>query len=160
MKHLRILLAAGVLACAPLAALATTTTGTLTVSATVNPSCTVGSSNALNFGSIIPSVGDLGSGSISFNCSSGAPYTVALDGGQNYTNARYMKGTITGTLLAYMLYQDAGHATSWGNGIFNGNLLDATGTGAAQMVGVFGETGGQSVPADTYSDIVTITVTF
>jgi spore coat protein U-like protein len=67
----------------------------------------------------------------------------------------------TGTKLGYFLYQDAGHATVWGD-TTAAYVAAGNATGGADSVTVYGVlTAGQtSAIAGAYSDTVTATVSF
>jgi spore coat protein U-like protein len=65
-----------------------------------------------------------------------------------------------GALVGYKLFQDAGHTTNWGNTV-GVDTVQGTQSGLAQNFTVFGQLpAGQSVPSGTYSDTITVTVTF
>ena len=60
----------------------------------------------------------------------------------------------------YSLYSDSGRTTVWGNTIGT-NTVAATGNGASQSYSVYGRVTAQTTPAPaTYSDTVTVTVTY
>lgn len=141
-------------------ALAATSTSQMDVTATVVASCSVAATD-LAFGDVDPFVGKAGQTTVSVTCSNGAAYDVGLDAGTTTgatTAARLLtSGTDT---LAYNLYQDSGHQTVWGNTV-DVDAVEGTGSGSAQVLNVYG-----NIPVDstatigTYSDVVTVTVTF
>jgi spore coat protein U-like protein len=64
-----------------------------------------------------------------------------------------------GIYLRYDLYQDASYNTAWGNTAGSGKAI--TGTGSQNTITVYGRVlAGQLVPPGTYSDTITVTVTF
>ena len=68
--------------------------------------------------------------------------------------------TSGGATITYSLYSDSGHTTVWGNTVGT-NTVSATGNGAAQSYTVYGRVPSQSTPAAaTYTDTVTVTVTY
>lgn len=150
-------------------AVAATTTGSLAVSATVTPTCFIDSAGPLNFASYNPSQGaQTGSSSISVRCTNTTPFDIGLDAGKG-TNAtvqnRIMKGTANASnTLNYSLYQDSGSSTVWGNTVSSDTVHDigkGLGTGMAIAKTVYGKIPDQpnAVP-DSYSDLVTVTVTY
>jgi spore coat protein U-like protein len=149
---------------------AATATGTFSVTATVNSTCTVGTSNVA-FGTYDPSSGSANnaSGSVSVTCTTGSTYSIALDAGGNaggasvFSNRRMKAGT--SNYLPYQLYLDSGHATVWGDGTNSSSLNPASGTytgnGSAQGYTVYGQlTAGQYVAPGSYTDTVNVTVTY
>jgi spore coat protein U-like protein len=146
-----------------------TATANLSVGATVSANCTI-STSALSFGAYDPvsanhSTALVGTGGVTINCTSGSTATVTLDQGQNpasgSTNAAPLRQMNDGASdnLAYALYQDSSRTTVWGNTAGTGS--GQTGNGTAQGLTVYGAVApGQNVPAGTYSDTVTATVTF
>ena len=145
-------------------------TTTMPVTATVEASCTV-SATGVSFGSY-SGTSVSANGSVTVTCPGGIAYKTSLNAGQHFTGsasgARAM-GSDAGNALTYFLYQDAAHATQWGdNDVANtyppGASLAGAGTGVAQTLTVFGavpaSTGSLTPPAGSYSDTVTVTVTF
>ena len=169
------LTAAVIFASAVLTAEATagTTTNNLLVTATVANSCAINSATALAFGTYDPvgansaSVGtDLtaNNGLLTITCTRSASTTITLGQGINPANGstdtaplRQMK--LGNYVLAYTLYQDAGHTSDWGNTL--GTAVQRIASGGPDSITVYGVVPrGQSVPAGSYTDIVVVTVTF
>ncbi|MDX2232890.1 MAG: spore coat U domain-containing protein [Hyphomonadaceae bacterium] len=144
------------------AASAATATDTFQVTATVVASCSVDAAN-LSFGSYDPvSATPLdGSTSISVHCTNGAGYVLGLDegvGASATVSARQMSNG--GQTLTYALYQDSGRTTVWGetSGV---NTVAGTGSGAVQTVTIYGRAPAQqAATAGSYTDTVTVTVTY
>lgn len=99
--------------------------------------------------------------SISFTCSNGTTYSVALDNGQNYDGTAATRrlnhsgnGITADDHLTYKIYEDAGFTTA-----FDG--MSAAATGAVQSVTVYGriDAGQTTAKAGAYDDTVLITVT-
>jgi spore coat protein U-like protein len=65
-------------------------------------------------------------------------------------------------LLNYNLYTTTARTTVWGNGTAGTGVLAGTGTGIVQAVTVYGRvaSGQTSVPAGSYVDTVSVTVTY
>lgn len=155
-----ITLAAGLAAAGAAPAMAATATANLAVSMSILGSCTV-TGGALNFGSLttLSASVDVAS-TISVNCTSGAAYTVGLSAGAG-TGATYAarKMSAGASSVTYALYQDLARTTVWGE--TGSAALSGTGSGAAQTLNVYGRVPAQAVPgAGTYSDTVTVTVTY
>lgn len=148
---------------------AATTTGNLTVLATVTSACLV-TTLPVAFGIYDPTSGTPtdATGTVTVTCTLGTTYTIALDDGANPgtpndVNTRRMKAT-TSDYLPYNLYLDSGHATVWGDGI-SGSLNPTTGsftaTGLPQAYSVYGRIPiNQNVPSGAYLDTVVATVTY
>lgn len=103
-------------------------------------------------------------GALQLNCSKGTPYQIALDPGLSSTSAvaaaanRRMAGPDS-NYVPYGLYRDAARTQLWGN-VSNTDTQSGTGTAATQSIPVFGRVPGTNVPAGTYLDTVTATVTY
>jgi spore coat protein U domain-containing protein, fimbrial subunit CupE1/2/3/6 len=141
----------------------------LAVSATVITSCRV-NSGALNFNTYDPvslhaSTPLQRSGIFRVTCTNGSSALAKLSQGNNpgggSTDAspiRRMEGD-PGIYLSYQLYQDVAYSTAWGNTNSTGKAL--TGSGTQNTVTVYGRVlPGQLVPEGTYSDTISITVSF
>ena len=141
----------------PLAATATTT---FQVTATVQATCLISATN-LAFGTYT-GVQIAATSTISITCTNTSPYNVGLNPGTApgaTVTTRKMTGP-GGALLAYALYQDAGHTINWGQTV--GTDTEAgTGNGSAQALTVNGLlTAGQFVTPGSYVDTITATVTY
>jgi spore coat protein U-like protein len=143
-----------------------TATAQFNVTLTLQANCTI-VANPLSFGTngVLAAVISRQT-TVAVNCSNTTPYNVGLDAG-NVTGsavaARLLAGTATGntaTTVQFQLYQDAGHATVWGN-TQGTNTVAGVGTGSAQSISVYGEVPVQATPKpDTYQATVTATVYF
>ncbi len=146
---------------------ATTVTSNFTVQVTIIASCTIVSTALLNFGG---SVGVLTanvdvSTTLQVQCTNTTPYNIGLNAGIGTgatvaatVAARLM--TSGANTITYSLYKDSGHVTVWGNTV-GIDTQAATGTGAAQTYTVYGRIPPQTTPAPaTYSDTITVTVTY
>lgn len=149
-------------------------TATFTVSAEVVNGCVFGSSSAasaapgtLDFGTLadlsshVDATSVSGAGSIVVTCTPGTSLTIAFDNGSNGgdSSARYLSNG-SGTQLAYQLYQDAAHASVWGSGALAYSIASFPAT--AQTLPVYGRlfASGTAPAAGTYSDTVTVTLTW
>jgi spore coat protein U-like protein len=150
------------LRCCP--ANATTTTNTFTVQAIINSSCNV-TATTLNFGTYDPTSATAlaGSSTVSVFCTSGTPYTAALNvgsGGGSFTTRTIASGSNT---LNYNLFRDAAYTQVWGDG--SGSTFTVAGTGSGLLTAgnltVYGQIPiAQDKPAGSYSSTVTVTVTY
>jgi spore coat protein U-like protein len=62
--------------------------------------------------------------------------------------------------ISYSLFSNAGRTTNWGNTVGT-DTVASTGTGASQSFTVFGRVPPQTTPAPaTYTDTITVTVTY
>jgi spore coat protein U-like protein len=141
---------------------AATANGVLTVQASVVATCAV-ASGTLAFGVIDPAAGtsNLVSTNLAVNCTQGTSFSVGLgDSGNVAAGQRRMRGATGLQYLAYDLFRDSAGQQRFGDSVSAERLVGQTGLGAvANSVAVYGSIrGGQSAPADTYSDTVPITI--
>lgn len=134
-----------------------------TASATVPDNCAISVADDLDFGSvagIINANHDQSSG-ITFTCTGRTAWNVSLNDGQNVSGStRRMRLGATGSYVTYELYRDPARTQRWG--VTTGSdTVAGTGTGSAQNLTVYGRVPApQTVPAGSYNDVVTITVTY
>ncbi len=155
---------------------ADTATASFAVTATISKGCAFGSSltspisdlGTINFGSLssIPSNLDVastaGAGSVVVTCTPGITVAIAMDYGIHGGNAtqRYMSNSAGTGTLAYQLYQDAGHSQVWGTGTLAKTVNNFPTTTQTYPVyaRLFSAT---TLPvAGTYTDTVTVTLTY
>jgi spore coat protein U-like protein len=132
----------------------------LALSVARSANCTV-STSGLNFGTydVFSSLNDDITATITVNCTKNKSYSISLSSGSGTFGSR----TLTGTLgaLNYNLFLDATHLTIWGDGSSGTSTFSGTGTGANIGTPVYGRIPArQNVRMGTYSDLVTVTVTF
>lgn len=155
----------GLLASAP----AMAQTQTITAQAVVTDACTLGTAaGTLNFGTLasgVPTTDE--TSTINVDCNPGAPWTVsaAVGAGTDETDTnRLLTGAVSGSTVAWELYKDAACTDVWGATTgTTGDVMTGTGTGAMQSEPICGKVVGSVVPnviADTYSEAVTITLSF
>ncbi len=122
--------------------------------------CTV-STSGLSFGSynVFSTVDDTITGSIIVNCTNNAAYTIALSSGSGTYSSRSMtSGTHT---LSYNLFLDATYLTVWGDGSAGTSIFNGVGTGANAATTVYGRIPArQNAAVGSYSDVLTVTVTY
>ncbi len=93
---------------------------------------------------------------LTVNCSDGAPYSVALSNGDNYSGGRRLSNGAT--FINYELYKDNSRSALWSTA----SALSAMGTGSNQTHTVYGRIlAGQAVPnMGSYADTIVATVTY
>lgn len=145
------------------------TTSTFNVTATVLKNCLVSSAN-LAFGNYTPNTGALtGSSNITVRCTKTTPYTVSLNVGTTtggtYAQRLLANGTNT---LQYNLYTTAALTTIWGDGTGGTGTIAGTGNGVSASSAITHTVHGQlpdnaanqDAPPGSYSDTITVTVTY
>jgi spore coat protein U-like protein len=133
-----------------------------TATATVINNCNISASN-LSFGT----AGVLGSAlsgtnTLSVACTNGDAFRISLNGGgSGNVAARSMQRQGGGGSVNYQLYTDAAHTTPWGDGSAGTGRVTGTGSGATQLITVYGQVPAQTTPMPgNYSDTITATVEF
>jgi spore coat protein U-like protein len=99
--------------------------------------------------------------SFAVQCTSATAFNVGLDAGAapGGTVATRLMTSGAGT-VGYKLYSNAAYTTNWGNTIGN-DTVPGTGSGGPAVLTVYGRVPPQATPAaGTYSDTVTVTVTY
>lgn len=96
-------------------------------------------------------------GTVKVNCSASATYAISLSAGAGTFASRVM---LSGSYeLNYNLYTTSRHLTIWGDGTSGTVTINGTGKRASHTVyGLIPAL--QNVPVGSYSDTVTVTVTF
>jgi spore coat protein U-like protein len=147
------------------------TTTTFLVSATVNKNCSIAAA-PLPFGTYTPGGGVLAvNGSVNVNCTKSTGFTLALNAGTTTGDAftqRLLQNTTSGDTdtLQYNLYTSNTYGTVWGDGTGSTKTVTGTGTGMSNtvVVPVYGQlvdsAANQNVSPGTYTDTITVTVTF
>jgi spore coat protein U-like protein len=154
-----------VLASAAQPADAATATASMGVDATVTSNCAV-SASPIAFGNVNVTSGSNANatGSISVTCTSGTAWAASADAGLGTgATLSVRKMTAGSDLLNYALYTDSGRTTLWGDGAGGTTAtISDTGSGAAQATTIYGRvpSGQSGVPAGSYADTVTVTVTY
>ena len=96
-------------------------------------------------------------GSISVSCDSSDSFTIALSSGHGTMLSRQMQsGAYT---MTYNLYTDSLRSIVWGDGTSGTTLVSTTGSSATYAV--YGRIpAAQNLPAGSYIDSITVTLTF
>lgn len=139
-------------------------TGTFTVQAVINAACNV-SATTLNFGAYNPGSATAltGSSTVSVYCTSGSPYTAALNVGSGGGTFATRTLTSGGSTLNFNLYRDAAYAQIWGDGTASTYTVAGTGSGllTANTITVYGQIPiSQDKPIGTYTSTITVTVNY
>lgn len=139
---------------------AATATATMGVSATVQATCLISTTN-LAFGTYT-GIAVSSTSSVSVTCTNSTTYNVGLNPGLASgatVTTRKMTGP-SSSLLAYSLYSDAARSTNWGQTVGT-DTIAGTGNGSAQALTVYGQLpAAQYVTPGAYSDTITATVTY
>jgi spore coat protein U-like protein len=142
-------------------AVAATTTGDLGVSAVVADTCILATGTALSFATVDTTTtsNQVTPGAVTVTCTAtrGA-ITVTLDGGDNVNGStRYMKST-NNDLLPYAVFSDSGHSEAVAPG---GTIYDQGVTAAIpKVIPVYGQVPAGDYSAGTYSDTITVTLSY
>ena len=143
-----------------LTAVASTTTATFGVTATVQASCSI-SASTLSFGSYNGTAATATS-AISVTCTNSTPYNVGLSAGVASgatVAARKMTGPAS-ALLSYSMFSDPSRSINWGQSV-GSDTVTGTGNGAVQALTVYGQTpSGQYSAPGSYTDTITATITY
>ncbi len=166
-------LAAAVCASLTMSAIAQagTATSNLTVQITITASCTINAAT-LDFGASVPGTTLVSANvdaatTVSVTCTNGSPYSIGMDNGANFSGTRRMKQGTT-NFLSYGLYIDAGRTNAWTTAASSSactttnSCFLGTGSGSAQSVNIYGRvpSTGTAPPTGTYTDTVTMTITY
>jgi spore coat protein U-like protein len=132
----------------------------------VNAACNINSVSAISFGdyNVFSLVDNKSTGSFTVTgCSSGARTfkTTLSRGSANTFTVRTM--LFGGESLNYNLYTDATYSSIWGSGSSGTSSVSTTnsGSGTSSPIVIYGKIpAGQDASAGTYSDVITMTITF
>jgi spore coat protein U-like protein len=162
MRGLAVICVAIALAATHGSARAATATTSFQVQLTIQAECLINSASTLNFGTLgVLSANVDQTSTIQVQCTNTTPYTIGLDAGTG-AGATVATRKLTGgaATVNYSLYSNAGRTTVWGTTI-GSNTVASTGTGAAQSFTIYGRIPAQTTPAPaTYTDTITVTVTY
>lgn len=134
---------------------------TMNVTASVAARCTFGTATDLLFGNVpgLLTVATDQTSLLRVTCTNRAPFQLGLDNGANASGAQRRMGS-AGQYVNYELYRDSARTQRWGNTL-NSDTYAGTGSGSEQTVTVYGRVPPQAAAmAGTYSDLITVTVTY
>lgn len=130
-------------------------------SAKVNSTCTIAVS-PINFGTINSNSQNLQSTTLTATCTKGTAFNVGLSTGiSNNFSSRYMALNDNSDQLNYNIYFDNLYNNILGDGNENTTLINDIGTGNDQTFTLFGKIPtGQFVSPGTYSDLISVTLSY
>ncbi|MGB5211856.1 MAG: spore coat U domain-containing protein [Gammaproteobacteria bacterium] len=148
----------------PLAGALADDSASMTVTAQVNDTCTVGTTNTVDFGVIDPAIDNDVASTIEFSCTLGFSPQMIIDSGANGAdvNSRAMING-AGDLLDYQLYTNAAGGTVWGDTAGTGKTVTGTGllnTATTDVYGRVAQADAAVAPGGNYSDTVLVTILF
>jgi spore coat protein U-like protein len=147
-----------------------TATANLTVQITITASCTINAATldfGSNAGTTLVAANIDASTTVSVTCTNGSPYSIGMDNGANVSGSqRRMKSG--SNFLNYNLYVDSARTNAWTTAASSSTCTTTnscflgTGNGAAQSVSIYGRVPsiGTAPPTGTYTDTVTMTITY
>jgi spore coat protein U-like protein len=155
---------------APVVVQAGTSTATLSVSIVINAACAINPATlvfAPTAGTSLLTTAVNGNSTVSVTCTSGSPYSIAMDNGANASGGQRRMNSGS-NFLNYNLYVDAARTLPWSTATNPttcttlGDCFLGTGYGSAQSVNIYGAvpTTATAPPSGTYTDTVTMTITF
>ncbi|MFT4256544.1 MAG: spore coat protein U domain-containing protein [Pseudoxanthomonas sp.] len=139
----------------------TVSTSSSGITATYADTCAISTATDLSFGSVdsLASAQDQTS-TITLRCPSGTAWKLGLDNGSNASGTTRRMTDGSSHYLTYELYQDSSRSTRWGNTVGT-DTVAGSGSGSTQTQTVYGRVPAQTISAaGTYSDTVTVTLTF
>jgi len=158
------MMAAGAAALSASPAFAATDTDDMLVTATVIDNCTV-TASPMAFGTLttLGTANIDSSATIALACTPDAAYDVSLDLGLNAgvgTQRELVNGADSTQRIPYDVYTDAARTAGWSSGA--GNTVAGTASGGVATLTAYGRipASAAAVTAGSYSDSVTVTVTF
>ena len=142
----------------PAVVMGATATTTINVQANVIAACSVSASN-INFRDIpiVEGMINNATGNVSVTCPNSVNYTIDLGEGQNPPGRRMRNASGSG-FIYYELFKDINHRDVWRDRL---QSLPDTGNGSAQSHTVFGRViSSADSLLDTYTDVISVTVTY
>jgi spore coat protein U-like protein len=97
--------------------------------------------------------------SIGLVCSGRTAWQIGLNNGLYASGATRRMRNGAGQFVVYELYRNSTRTLRWGNTL-GSDTLTGTGTGGAQSWPVYGRVGAQAPSIGSYSDTITVTVTY
>jgi spore coat protein U-like protein len=144
-------------------AAAGTVTSTFVVTLTIQAGCAVSAPNNLDFGTVsFLDTALTGTAAFTVKCTSGTSGTISLNGGIGSSGTVATRTMESGAnSINYSLYTSGTYTTIWGDGSSGTSTVAHTGDGSAATLTIHGLVPIQPTPtAATYSDTITVTVTY
>ena len=141
---------------------AATATGNFTSQITITGTCIVETTNTLDFGSNGVLTANINvTATFDVLCANTVPYDVGLNEGTTVGGTTTTRLMVNGvTTVSYQMYSNAGRTTNWGNAVGT-DTVAGTGNGSTQTLTIYGRVPPQtSVAPATYTDLVTVTITY
>jgi spore coat protein U-like protein len=144
------------------ASIAATATSTFTAKIVLQSNCLIVTTNTLDFGTVGVITANVDqTATFQVQCTNTTTYNIGLNAGSTSggttTTRKMTSGSAT---IDYKMFSDSPRTTNWGNTVGTDTVAD-TGTGSAITYTIYGRVAPQSTPApNTYTDTVTITVTY
>ena len=131
---------------------------TINVSASLFPSCTLGTISAINFGTSAGLRSKIdAAGAVQLTCPVSLAWTLKLGGGNNASAGVRRMRSAAGNFVPYRIYRDSGRTTL----IAIDGTVTGTGNGATQTTTVYGRVDPASPPAlGLYQDTIVVTLSF
>jgi spore coat protein U-like protein len=148
--------------CVASPAAAGTVTDTFDVTLTVQAGCEVSAPNDLNFGTVtFLDTALTATANFSVRCTSGTNGIISLNGGTGSSGTVVTRTMESGgNSINYSLYTSGTYATIWGDGTSGTSTVTHNGNGSTTNLTIYGRVPSQTPAAATYSDTITITVTY
>lgn len=136
-------------------------TASFSVNASVAANCLVSVQN-IDFGTQgVLSTNVDATGSITATCTPGTTYTISLNGGTANAAPTARKMSKGAETVTYGLYKDTNRSQPWGDANTPGSTVGGSGTGAGQLLTVYGRVPPQTTPSPgIYTDTVVVTLTY
>lgn len=97
---------------------------------------------------------------VSPQCTNTTPYQIGLDNGQHASGSTRRMRSAAGQFVRYELYRNNARTQRWGS-TAGSDTVGQTGSGLPQGTSIYGRVPAQtSAPAGSYSDTVTVTITY
>lgn len=145
------------LAWAPLSA--GTVTGSIAVSATVEQACYLDVRPVRFAGLPSDAARAEADSALAVRCTPNTAFVVSMDNGQHHAAGGRRMAAASGEFLAYELYSDAARTRRWG-----ASLTESVGgevsSGSALTLPIYARVEAVQAKAGTYTDVVTVTVSF
>jgi spore coat protein U-like protein len=145
-------------------ATAGTSTGTLSVSASVVAVCILGNAT-LAFGTYNPTSATplTATTTVTLTCSLGTPYNIGMGTGSGTGATTTLRVMTSGAnTLGYKIFQNSADTTNWGNTVGTDTYTGTSSTSSlTNTINIYGQIpAGEAAAVGSYTDSVTMTVTF
>jgi spore coat protein U-like protein len=139
-----------------------TVTDTFDVTLTIQAGCEVSAPNDLNFGTAtFLDTALTTTVAFTIRCTSGTIGTISLNGGIGSSGTVATRTMESGAnSVSYSLYTSNAYSTIWVDGTSGTSTYPHSGTGSTTTLTIYGRVPSQSPLPGTYSDTITITVTY